>query len=89
MNNEGIHLVLIDVTPLSLGIQTDGGVMSVVVPRNTLILTRNEGNFTTRFDNQITVLFPVYEGERAMVADNNLLGKFELRGIRAFWFRSS
>ena len=83
LNNEGVHLVLIDVTPLSLGIQTDGGVMSVVIPRNTLIPTRNEGNFTTRFDNQITVLFPVYEGERAMVADNNLLGKFELRGIQA------
>ena len=89
LNNEGVHLVLIDVTPLSLGIQTDGGVMSIVVPRNTPIPTRNEGNFTTRFDNQITVLFPVYEGERAMVADNNLLGKFELRGIQAFWFRSS
>ena len=83
LNNEGVHLVLIDVTPLSLGIQTDGGVMSVVVPINTLIPTRNEGNFTTRFDNQITVLFPIYEGERAMVADNNLLSKFSVRGIPA------
>eukprot|EP00253_Pinus_taeda_P020953 PITA_20953 len=83
LNNEDIHLLLQDVTPLSVGIEVPGGVMSVVVPRNTPIPTQTEVSYTTAFDNQTEVLFLVYEGERAMAADNNLLGKFQLKGIPA------
>jgi L1 cell adhesion molecule like protein len=83
LNNEGIHLVLQDVTPLSLGIEVTGGVMSVVVPRNTQIPIQREASYTTVLDNQIEVALDVYEGERAMVVDNNLLGKFNLSGISA------
>lgn len=83
LNNEGIRVVLMDVTPLSLGTSIDEGVMAVVVPRNTPIPTRREDVFTTVFDYQTTVSFSVYEGERVMTADNNLLGEFELAGIQA------
>jgi L1 cell adhesion molecule like protein len=83
LNNEEIHFVLQDVTPLSLGISINGGVMSVVVPRNTQIPTQKEDSYTTTRDNQIVVPFTVYEGERAMVVDNNLLGQFNLTGIPA------
>lgn len=74
-------LLLLDVVPLSLGVEMQGGVFAVVVPRNTSIPTIKKKVFTTTEDNQMTVEFPVYEGERPMCKDNNLLGRFELSGI--------
>ncbi|XP_078171993.1 heat shock cognate 70 kDa protein-like [Carex rostrata] len=74
-------MVLLDVTPLSLGIEIVGGVMSIVVPRNTTIPTKKEKVFTTHYDNQTVVDFRVFEGERAETKDNYLLGKFTLSGI--------
>ncbi|KAG0060257.1 Heat shock protein ssb1, partial [Podila epicladia] len=67
-------LLLLDVVPLSLGVEMQGGVMAVVVPRNTAIPTIKKKTFTTTEDGQTTVQFPVYEGERPMTRDNNLLG---------------
>ncbi|XP_047964880.1 heat shock cognate 70 kDa protein-like [Salvia hispanica] len=85
LSNEGNekvqNLVLLDVTPLSLGVEVIGDVLSVVIPRNTCIPIRREKGFTTTRDNQTIVSFAVYEGERSKATDNNLLGEFILQGI--------
>ncbi|XP_062027403.1 heat shock cognate 70 kDa protein-like isoform X1 [Rosa rugosa] len=75
-------VLLLDVTPLSLGIESDNGKMSVVVPRNTTIPTTKESVFTTVQSGQQCVEFPVYEGESIIAKQNRLLGIFELKGIQ-------
>jgi len=76
-------VVLLDVCPLSMGIETVGGVMTKVITRNTVVPTKKQQIFSTAADNQQVVSIQVYEGERTMTKDNHLLGKFDLTGIPA------
>jgi molecular chaperone DnaK len=81
LSGEVSDIVLVDVTPLSLGIETLGGVMTTMIPRNTTIPTRKSETFTTAADNQPSVEVHVLQGERKMAGDNRTLGKFSLVGI--------
>lgn len=78
---EGPDLVLIDVTPLSMGIDTVGNVMAKIIPRGSIIPTRKSQVFSTHTDQQTSVTIAVFEGERALTRDNHKLGAFNLDGI--------
>src|SRR4029077_20246310 len=81
LGGEVKDILLLDVTPLSLGVETLGGVMTVLIPRNTTIPTRKSETFSTAADNQPSVEIHVMQGERKMAQDNRTLGKFHLMGI--------
>ena len=74
-------ILLLDVTPLSLGIETLGGVFTRLIPRNTTIPTKKQNTFSTAADNQTQVTIKVFQGEREMAQDNKFLGNFDLEGI--------
>ena len=75
------NIVLLDIAPLTLGIETAGGIMTSIIPRTTAIPARRSQVFSTYSDNQTSVQIKIFEGERAMTKDNNLLGEFNLNGI--------
>jgi molecular chaperone DnaK len=81
LGDEKVEVLLLDVTPLSLGVETGGGVFTVLIPRNTTIPTEKSEIFTTSVDNQTFVPVHVLQGERKMSADNRSLARFELTGI--------
>jgi molecular chaperone DnaK len=81
LGDEKVEVLLLDVTPLSLGVETGGGVFTALIPRNTTIPTERSEIFTTSVDNQSFVPVHVLQGERKMAADNRSLARFELTGI--------
>lgn len=83
LSGERKDVLLLDVTPLSLGIETMGGIMTVLIPKNTTIPTKRSQVFSTAEDNQPAVTVKVYQGERKLAKDNHLLGEFNLEGINA------
>merc|ERR1712168_1645672 len=82
-NDQLNDVVLLDVCPLSMGIETVGGVMTKIITRNTVVPTKKQQIFSTASDNQQTVTIQVFEGERSVTKDNHVLGKFDITGIPA------